>query len=110
MKLSLKDTKIQNLTLCKELLGYLCSHIEESIIPSCLGKRKFLIFKRCCVINNKQLCKNKGNHKLAFQPGCLKEVIEITQFYKLNIIYEKEVEPKLQAKKCEGCNKMLVCD
>jgi hypothetical protein len=54
-----KDTKIQNRTWCKELLGYLCSHIEESTIPSCLGKRKFLIFKTCCVLNKKQLC--KGN-------------------------------------------------
>jgi len=59
MKLSLKDTNIQNLTWCKELLGYLCSHIEESIIPSRLGKRKFLIFKRCCVLNNEQLCKKQ---------------------------------------------------
>jgi hypothetical protein len=83
MKLCLKDSKIQNLTWCKELLGcYLSSHIEESTIPSCLGKRKFLIFKRCCVLNNKQLC--KGNHMLAFQPGCLKGVIEITLIYNLN--------------------------
>jgi hypothetical protein len=48
---------------------------------------------------------------LAFQPGCLKGVREITQFYKLNIYMNKEQqEPKLQAKKVLGLNKMLVCD
>jgi hypothetical protein len=46
MKLSLKDTKIQNLTWCKELLGYLCSHIEESIIPSRLGKKEISHFQK----------------------------------------------------------------